>query len=67
MIVTVEFAQLPMPRGGVVASPVVDLTVNGVDEAPLRWMIDTGAGGVRLPASSAEALGVDLSDMGPWV
>ncbi len=65
MILTVEFAQLPMPRGGAVACPVVDLTVNGVDEAPLRCMIDTGAGGIRLPGSSAEALGVDLSDVKP--
>jgi hypothetical protein len=65
MILTVEFAQLPMLRGGTVACPVVDLTVNGVDEAPLRCMIDTGAGGVRLPGSTAEALGVDLSDVDP--
>ena len=27
--------------------------------------VDTGAGGVRLPGSSAEALGVDLSDVEP--
>ena len=65
MILTVEFAQLPMPRGRTVACPVVDLTVNGVDEAPLRCMIDTGAGGVRLPGSAADALGVDLSDVEP--
>ena len=65
MILTVDFAQLPMPRGGTVARPVVDLTVNGVDEAPLRCMIDTGAGGVRLPGSAADALGVDLSDVEP--
>ena len=65
MILTVEFAQLPMPRGGFVACPVVDLTVNGVDEAPLRCMIDTGAGRVRLPGSSAQALGVDISDVEP--
>jgi hypothetical protein len=65
MILTVEFAKLPMSRSGVVACPVVDLTVNGDDEAPLRCMIDTRAGGVRLPGSSAEALGVDLSDVEP--
>ncbi len=65
MILTVEFAQLPMPRGGAVACPVVDLTVNGVDEAPLRCLIDTGAGGVRLPGSTAAPLGVDLADISP--
>jgi hypothetical protein len=27
--------------------------------------VDTGAGGVRLPGSSAEALGVDLNDVEP--
>lgn len=65
MILTVEFARLPMPRGGVVICPVVDLTINGIDEAPLRCLIDTGAGQVRLPGSTAEALGVDLTDVRP--
>jgi len=36
MIRTVEFAQLPMPRGGALACPVVDLTINGVEETSLR-------------------------------
>jgi hypothetical protein len=62
VILTVEFARLPMPRGGALACPVVDLTINGVDEAPLRCLIDTGAAGVRLPGSTAAALGVDLAD-----
>ncbi len=65
MILTVEFAQLQMPRGGVVAFPVVDLTVNGVDVAPIRCLIDTGARGVRLPGTTAEAFGVDLSHADP--
>jgi hypothetical protein len=65
MILTVEFARLPMPRGGAVACPVVDLTVNGVDEAPLRCLLDTGARQVRLPGSTAAALGVDLADVKP--
>ena len=50
MILTVEFAQLPMPRGGAVACPVVDLIVNSIDEAPLRCLIDTGA---RLSSAGA--------------
>jgi hypothetical protein len=61
VILSVEFAHLPMPRGGGLACPVVDLTINGVVEAPLRCLIDTGAAGVRLPGSTAEVLGVDLS------
>ena len=65
MILTVEFAYLPMPRGGAVACPVVDLTINGVDEAPLRCLLDTGASGVRLPGSTAEAFGVDLTSAEP--
>jgi hypothetical protein len=65
MILTVEFAQLQMPRGGTVAFPVVDLTVNGVDVAPIRCLIDTGASGVRLPGSTAEAFGVDLNQRDP--
>ena len=54
-----------MPRGGAVACPVIDLTINGVDEAPIRCLLDTGAGGVRLPGSTAEAFGVDLADVEP--
>lgn len=65
MILTVEFAQLPMPSGGALACPVVDLTINGVEEAPLRCLINTGAAGVRLPGSTAAALGVDLADVLP--
>jgi hypothetical protein len=41
MILTVEFAQLQTPRGGPVSFPVVDLTVNGVDVAPISCLIDT--------------------------
>ena len=65
MILTVEFAQLQMARGGRVSFPVVDLTVNGVDVAPIRCLIDTGAGGVRLPGSTADAFGVDLETADP--
>ena len=65
MILTVEFAHLPMPRGGALACPVVDLTINGIEEAPLRCLIDSGAAGVRLPGSIAAALGVDLADLVP--
>src|SRR5215469_589461 len=65
MILTVEFAQLQMPRGGPVSFPVVDLTVNGVDVAPIRCLIDTGASGIRLPGSTAEAFGLDLADTTP--
>ena len=53
-----------MPRGGAVACPVVDLTINGVDEAPIRCLLDTGAGGIRLPGSTAEAFGVGLAEIG---
>ena len=65
MILTVRFARLPMPHGGAIARPVADITINGVDEAPLRCLIDTGALGIRLPASVAQDLGVDLAGVEP--
>lgn len=65
MILSLGFAQLPMPHGRALACPVVDLMVNGVEEAPLRCLIDTGAASVRLPGSTAATLGVDLGDVTP--
>ena len=65
MILRVQFAELPAPRGGAIARPVADITINGVDEAPLRCLIDSGAFGVRLPASIAAPLGVDLANVEP--
>jgi hypothetical protein len=65
VILTVEFVRLPLPRGEAMARPVADIAINGVDEAPLRCLIDSGAVGVRLPASIATALGVDLTDVEP--
>jgi hypothetical protein len=65
VILTVQFAELPVPRGGAIARPVADVTINGVDEAPLRCLIDSGALGVRLPASIAAPLGVDLTGVEP--
>lgn len=47
------------------ARPAVDLVVNEVEEAPVRCLLDTGAGQVRLPASIAADLGVDLSGAEP--
>jgi hypothetical protein len=54
-----------VPRGDAIARPVADITVNGVDEAPLRCLIDSGALSVRLPASIATPLGVDLTGVEP--
>jgi hypothetical protein len=65
VILRVQFAELPVPRGDAIARPVADVTINGVDEAPLRCLIDSGALGVRLPASIAAPLGVDLASVEP--
>jgi hypothetical protein len=65
VILTVQFAELPVPRGDAIARPVADITINRIDEAPLRCLIDSGALGVRLPASIAKALGVDLTGVEP--
>lgn len=65
MILRVQFAELPVPRGEPIARPVADITINGVDEAPLRCLIDSGALGIRLPASIAAPLGVDLTGVEP--
>lgn len=65
MILTLQFAQFPRPGGGSTARPAVDLVVNGVEEAPVRCLLDTGAAHVRLPASIAADLGVDLSRAEP--
>jgi hypothetical protein len=65
MIVTVQFVELPVPVGEAIARPVADIAINGVNEAPLRCLIDSGALRVRLPGSIASALGVDLSDAEP--
>jgi len=65
VILRIGFAHLPLPRGDAIARPVVDLTINNVDEAPLRCLIDTRAAGIRLPASTAAALGVDLAHVQP--
>ncbi len=62
MILRLEFVRLPQPRGPSLARPAVDLVVNGVHEAPLRCLLDTGAAGTRLPASAADSFGVDLDD-----
>jgi hypothetical protein len=65
VILRVQFAELPVPRGDAIARPVADITINGVDEAPLRCLIDSGALSVRLPASIATPLGVDLTGVEP--
>jgi hypothetical protein len=65
VILRARFAELPVPRGDAIARPVADVTINGVDEAPLRCLIDSGALGVRLPASIAAPLGVDLTGVEP--
>jgi len=61
----VRRGQLLHAYRGAAVCPVVDLAINGIDEAPLRCLIDTGAPGVRLPGSVAAALGVDLADVDP--
>jgi len=65
MILTVEFAHLPATDAKAIARPAADITINGVDEAPLRCLIDTGALRVRLPGSMAPDVGVDLTDVEP--
>jgi hypothetical protein len=65
MILKVEFAQLPAAGGETVARPAADIAINGVDEAPLRCLIDTGAFKMRLPGSVAPDVGVDLTGITP--
>jgi hypothetical protein len=45
--------------------PVIDLGVDGHDNAPQAFLIDTGAGAVRMSAEIAEVLGIELSDAPP--
>lgn len=46
-----------------VSRPVVSLVIDGVDHAPQAFLIDTGAGAIRLDAELAELFGIDLGDV----
>lgn len=61
MILTLGFMDLPRPVGAALARPVVDLVINGVEAAPVRCLLDTGAANSRLPASIAPQVGVELA------
>lgn len=56
-----EFAELP---GGAspVARPVLDVTVAGMIEAPLRCLVDSSSVNTLMPAWVASAAGVGLDD-----
>jgi hypothetical protein len=44
-----------------VSRPTVSLVIDGIDRAPQTFLIDSGAGAIRLAAELAELFGVDLA------
>lgn len=57
---SVPFADIVVGPTGSASRPVVDPVIEGLEEAPQRCLVDTGAQGIRLSAELAEALGIEL-------
>jgi hypothetical protein len=57
-----SFREIPDPgRATVLARPIVDLVVEGLDIAPQACLLDTGATAIRLGAHVAELCGIDTA------
>jgi hypothetical protein len=61
--VSFSFAEVVVGRAVRASRPLIDITLDGFDAAPQRFLIDTGAQGVRMSAEIAEALGIELNDL----
>ena len=56
------FRQLPAAGGGrLTPRPVIDVWLEGLEQAPLGCLLDTGALRTRFSAELAEVAGVDLA------
>lgn len=56
------FRELPAAGAGdLTPRPVVDVWLEGIEQAPIACLVDTGALRTRLPADLAEIAGIDLS------
>ncbi len=53
------YAELPGDTGAV-ARPVLDIVVEGMDEAPIRCLVDSGSVNTLLPTWVADLAGVTL-------
>ncbi|MDZ4824994.1 MAG: hypothetical protein SGJ13_00825 [Actinomycetota bacterium] len=58
------YAELPGDAGAV-ARPVLDIVVEGMDEAPIRCLVDSGSVNTLLPAWVADLAGVALDHAEP--
>lgn len=61
MGITVNFLPLPSWRDEVVYRPLVDVVIAGLEEAPQRCLVDTGAVGNRFDHGLALHAGVELN------
>lgn len=57
------FRELPAARGGALTPrPVVDIALEGLPDAPIACLLDTGALRTRMAAELAPLAGIDLAD-----
>lgn len=57
-----RFRPLPAASGGVLTPrPVVDIVLEGLEVAPVEFLLDTGALRTRMSAEFASIAGIDLS------
>ena len=56
----IAFSTLPVPDQPD-ARPLVALVIDGIDEAPITCLVDTGSLRTRLPYWMADVIGVDLA------
>lgn len=58
-----EFRAFPSASGGLLTPrPIVDVTLEGLEAAPVACLLDTGALRTRMSMEFAELAGIDLSD-----
>lgn len=58
-----EFRTFPSARGGFLTPrPIVDLTLEGLEAAPIACLLDTGALRTRLSRDFAELAGIEVDD-----
>jgi hypothetical protein len=58
-----EFRSFPAASGGLLTPrPIVDVTLEGLDAAPIACLLDTGALRTRMSREFAELGGIDLTD-----
>jgi hypothetical protein len=58
-----EFRAFPSASGGLLTPrPIVDVALEGLEAAPIAWLLDTGALRTRMSREFAELAGIDLAD-----